>query len=498
MATPVEQVLTVCGATAAQIVAFETREQLNQLRDYADMTAAELASTVSSLAKRTTAEGKCIIPTKLHKNIKALCFWARERVRQQLALDEDLFDDDALVATKDQMKLRDDNVSAAPSIKPAQFVAAKWHDWHKAFVTYLSNYKGVQLAELDYITREHTVLPAGHVHLNTRDGNLYKFPLSGEYFAEDNRTVYRMLADLMVGTDGYTWIEEYDRSQNGRAAWLKLVEHYNGGGQQEKAIARAEALIRTTHYKNETLFPFETFSSRLLGAYRDLEIHGRPKSQYEQVRDTLERIHLTEPRAEIAKAHVRCYFRTDLTGALMYLSREFAEMYPEATFQPSDRRRRQISAAEEGSRQRQRTDDGDEPKTVNGVITYNGVNVTDVGATISSEDMNRLGRTGQAYLFQERTRLGLSRGRGRGYQGRGRGRGRGYQGRGRGYYGGDQDRNVGALASDTTVASEVTTGTTPGTVAVSLPPPSIGLPPPTNGSRGGQNGSRFGAGQHQA
>jgi hypothetical protein len=486
----------VCGATNDQVYAFETREQLNELQDYADLTASELSATVSSLAKRTVNEGKCIIPTKLHKNIKALCFWARERVRQQLDLDEDLFDEDTLTETKALMKLRDDNVSAAPPIKPSKFIAAQWHDWHKSFITYLSNYKGVQLAELDYIIREHTVLPDGHIHLSTRDSNLYNFPLTGAYFDEDNRTVYRMLADLMVGTDGYTWIEAYDRSQDGRAAWLSLIDHYNGGGQQEKAIARAEAVIKTTHYKNEAVFPFETFASRLLGAYRDLDKHGRPKSQYEQVRDTLDRIHLTDARVEIAKAHVRSTFRADLQGALMYLSREFAEMFPEATFQPSDRRRRHISATDDGPRQRPRTDDGDEPKIVNGVTTYNGVDVTDPGATISSADMTRLGPRGQAYLFQERNRLGLTRGRGRGYQGRGRGRGRGYLGRGRGYDSEyqTQTRAVGAIATDATIASEITTATT------ALPPPSIGLVPPatsTTGQRGSQNGSRFGASQHQ-
>jgi hypothetical protein len=67
-------------------------------------------------------------------------------------LDEDLFDEGTLAETKALMKLRDDNVAAAPSIKPAKFTAAKWHDWHTSFITYLSNYKGSQLAELDYIT----------------------------------------------------------------------------------------------------------------------------------------------------------------------------------------------------------------------------------------------------------------------------------------------------------------------------------------------------------
>ena len=223
-----------------------------------------------------------------------------------------------------------------------------------------------------------------------------------------------------------------------------------------------------------------------------MDKHGRPKSGYEQVKDTLERIHLTDARAEVAKSHVRSNFRSDLSGALMFLSREFAEMFPDATFQPNDRRRRHISATDDGKRQR--LDDGDEPKTINGVVTYNGVNVTDPGTTISPEDMTRLGPRGQAYLFQERNRLGLTRGRGRGYQGRGRGRGRGYQGRGRGYYGGDE-RGVSALAtSDATIASEVTTATA--TTNLPLPPPSIGITPPATGQRGSQNGSRFGAGQH--
>ena len=293
-ATPVQQIMLVCGATAAQTRAFEETEQLDTLQDYADLTSSELAAAISSLSKRT--QNKCIIPTKLHKNVKALCFWARERVRQQLPLQHNLFNANTLRDAKALMQLRDDNVISAPSIKPAKFTAASWHDWHTAFITYLSNYKGCQQAELDYITREHTVLPVGHVHLSTRDSDLYRFPLTGPHFDEDNKQVYRMLADLMISTEGYTWIEAFDRSQNGREAWLNLVAHYNGGGQQEKAIARAEALIKTTHYKNEQTFPFETFASRLLGAYRDLDKHGRPKSGYEQVKDTLERIHLIPMR----------------------------------------------------------------------------------------------------------------------------------------------------------------------------------------------------------
>ncbi len=78
MATPVAQVLTVCGANDAEILALEGRERLDTLDDYADMLKEEGSALAAKLERRTIVTGRVILPTKVIKNVQALCFWASE------------------------------------------------------------------------------------------------------------------------------------------------------------------------------------------------------------------------------------------------------------------------------------------------------------------------------------------------------------------------------------------------------------------------------------
>ena len=108
-----------------------------------------------------------------------------------------------------------------------------------------------------------------------------------------------MLRELVTGTSGNTWTRDHKRSQNGRAAWLALHNHYSGGGAACKNITKAEAVIDNIHYKNESIFSFEDFSNRLLHAYKDLENTKSAKSDYNQVKLLLEK-----SEVDIHKAHV--------------------------------------------------------------------------------------------------------------------------------------------------------------------------------------------------
>ena len=132
-------------------------------------------------------------------------------------------------------------------------------------------------------------------------------------FIDDNNTVYRLLCDLLIGTAGFVWVEQYDRSQNGRDAWMVWVEHYEGGGQCEKHKSSALATLRSLHYKNESVFSFEDFSRKLVRAYRNLEGTEEAYTPYNKVQTFLTKIEISLPRVEVAKAHVHAN-HLDLTS----------------------------------------------------------------------------------------------------------------------------------------------------------------------------------------
>jgi hypothetical protein len=208
--TLVAAVLHICGANAAEINALETMERLDMIEDYAQMSKIELSSLATKLERRTAAAGRTVIATKVIKNVQALCFWASERMKLMLPLDPTVFDAAAQQTAKQEMCQREETKADRPAIKPEKFKPEDWHDFGSAFLTYVSNHNGAQqYSPLDCVTRPTVV--AGHVHTTERDRQLYRYSLTGALYREDNKAVFRMLADLLMGTEGYTWIAAFER-----------------------------------------------------------------------------------------------------------------------------------------------------------------------------------------------------------------------------------------------------------------------------------------------
>ena len=421
----VDQVLTVCQVNPQEQQVFIARERLNRLDDYAEMSAKEITELASKFERRTVVDGRIVIPAKVIKNIQVLCCWARGRERAGQPLLAADFTAASLAEAKETMRLHDEMQQEALSIKPDKFSPNQWTEWSKHFTTYLSHTKGVQYAPLDYVIRTEPP-PTAPANMNPRERALYQFPLNGRHFIDDNNTVYRLLCDLLIATPGYVWVEQYDQSQNGRDAWMALVEHYEGGGQREKRKCPALATLRSLHYKNESVFSFEDFSRKLVRAYRDLEGTEEAYTPYNKVQTLLTKIEITLPRVEVAKAHVRSNHRLDIDAAIAYLSTEFAEIFADAM---SFRRgRSQINGTsddhDDGRHVRQRTDDGP-TRHPDGTFHFFGVDVTDVSRDFSEQEMSDLGHRGQSYIFQERRNMGFRQGGTRPGRATGQGRGRG-------------------------------------------------------------------------
>ena len=500
----VEQALIVCEADAAERQVLMQRERFTSLNDFARMLPRDIDNLAAKLEKRPIAQGRIMLPSKVVKNIQALCYWAQERRRRALPLDPNAFDGEALNNAIDDMTKREaKQTDTQPTIKPGKFNPADWNTWYKQFLTYLSHVQGAQYAPLDYVVRpEPPLIPLAT--MTQRIKAQYDFPLFGKDFVTDNHTVYRLLSDLVNGTPGFTWISPFDQAQDGRSAWQALTAHYDGGGQKEKRTSSAAATIRALHYKNESVYSFEEFSRGLLEAFRDLDHTEEAFTPYQKVKTLLLKIEVNHPRVEYLKGHVQQNFKHDIDEAVDYLSTQFAELFADA--QHYKRARSRHIGLVHPDPQRPRLEE-DVSRRPDGTAVYFGVDVTDVSRTFSNQEMSDLGPRGQAYVFQERARLGLSRGRSGGgsvgtrTSGTSRGGRSGRSGRGRGRGGsvggrGQSVRNVGALGTDDVSALTAGTGLPP------PPPPNLQQPsntaedPSITGSRGARNGSGFGAGAY--
>jgi len=495
----VEQVLIVCEANANERQVLIERERFVSLNHFARMRPRDVTDLAARLEKRPAAQGRIMLPSTVIKNLQSLCYWARERRRRALPLDPAAFDEQALTEAQQDMDDREEKHADTPAIKPAKFDPANWNTWHRQFLTYLSHVESAQFAPLDYVVRpEPPLIPLATMTQRTRDQ--YDFPLEGRDFNKDNHNVYRLLSDLVSGTPGFTWIQPFDEAQDGRSAWQALYSHYEGGGQQEKRTSSATATIRALHYKNESVFSFEEFSRGLLEAFRDLDHTEEAYTPYQKVKTLLSKLEVNHPDVPYHKGHVRQHFKQDIDGAVEYLSTQFAELFADA--QQYKRARSRHIHLVEPDYQRPRLDD-DLSRRPDGTAVYFGVDVTDVSRTFTNQEMTDLGPRGQAYIYQERARLGLTRGRRTGNSGsraNNRGGRGGRSGRGRGGPVGGRgqpSRNVGALGTDDVSAITNGTGLPP------PPPPNLQQPsnipddPSIVNSRGARNGSSFGAGAYR-
>ena len=87
-----------------------------------------------------------------------------------------------------------------------------------------------------------------------------------------------------MNTPGYAWIENFNRTENGRGAFEAWTNHYNGIGELSKRVALAQAQLKLLHYKNEKAMSFETFSSKMQQAFQVLNKDPSEKlSAHQQV-----------------------------------------------------------------------------------------------------------------------------------------------------------------------------------------------------------------------
>ena len=340
------------------------------------------------------------LPFNFVKNVQSLCFWARCEHRRGHILSADNFDVNVMADCVVEMELADADAEA-PDIKPAKLKEEDWEDWVEEFTTYLSHVKGKHGAPIDYVI--HLDVPVSHVHQMQHEMDLYTYPLMGQYFREDNKTVFRLLSDL-VKDQPAIWIRHYIRSQDGRAAWQALMEHYNSGGAKEKRINHAEHTIKHLLYKNEQWFSFDKYSAQMLKAFHTLEVTLSAISVTDQVRILLDDMKMKITEVIVIKQQVRQIYRHDLKAAIQHISAALSELFQ---FSPDPTRGRNcyISKADTSRRVRQCMGDFPDLQVDGGVHLFFGVDVTDITRHFTEDKMDQLGPCGRAYVFQDRNHV---------------------------------------------------------------------------------------------
>jgi hypothetical protein len=377
--------LTERQATAVSANGWET------LIDFEGYTTSDIETWVTSSSRIAVNRGGAIFASVRTKRIAALSYWVNRRLLRGITIVAAEFDAATLRESLTSYPIYDMWKSESDTAqKPEPFSYDKWTEWQDSVITFLKGTKNVtKTHSLYYIIRSepNTLTPD---EMTEEDEITYHARHTGAAYVSDNRAVHAYLTELTNGTDADQWIRDHSRTRNGREAWIALCRHYDGPAEGDKRVTIARSDINLIHYRNETSFSFEKFSTRLRKAFTTLATYNQPKCEKEKVEILLDHINTSDQRLITAVGICRDRHSDTFDGACTYLSQQITSIFPQ--HQPNafgskgrggrKHRHRNISAI----------------KRAGGKVTCNGVDITDTTRYLSPKEFTKIGEEGRRYL----------------------------------------------------------------------------------------------------
>jgi hypothetical protein len=169
----------------------------------------------------------------------------------------------------------------------------------------------------------------------------YNAPLTGPFYLQDNQKVYHVTKQWTLNTPAFAWVRPYDSTEDGRAAIAAMRDHYDGPGETAKKLARAEAELKTIHYRNEQSMTFETYVNKLNEIYFVFAEAQQPLTHEQKVKTMCEKISTSSTKLETAITVIKMdqtlktppeeYF----VKAANSLAEQIAVIFPNAKAKPS-------------------------------------------------------------------------------------------------------------------------------------------------------------------
>ena len=222
----------------------------------------------------------------------------------------------------------------------AKFNPDEFETYEIAFMNLLAQTYGAQRENLKYVARP-VIVPVAFA--NESERRMFQLPLTGEAFNEDNMEVYRMLKSFLVNTAGWTWIEPFDATENGRGAILAWVDHYNGQGELSKRMAMAKARIKSLFYKNESSMSFEKVMEILSKSFSTLDKDPDEKySERQKVEKLLSCIQTSDVELVSQKAVIASQYPDNFAGACNYFSAQVSRLHSGAQLENRKYKKRNV------------------------------------------------------------------------------------------------------------------------------------------------------------
>jgi hypothetical protein len=235
----------------------------------------------------------------------AFRFWVMNRQRLGLAVNANEFMAIQVFEQAQQMvRLQEDEAVADKETVaklPDKFKeTSKWKVFAELMETYLSQLKGSGRVPLNYVIRKRAAPIPGTVYATDAEQAVAIAPLAGKQYNHDNAKVYGILKQLCLEGPGRSYILDFDRTKDGRGAWLAMYSHYEGDSFRNRSKDEAYAILDGIHYEGKCKsFTFENFIERHNECFLELARQNEPVYKDKKVQDFLNCINAPELQAAI-------------------------------------------------------------------------------------------------------------------------------------------------------------------------------------------------------
>jgi hypothetical protein len=248
-----EDALELCGFNA-QTIRYLVTQGFTTPNNLLLATESELNSMAMSVARNPPRNMPQVnMPFMALKNLKGLRFWAEERKRtgfEAVAVDFTAAGVTAFTAKCQEYNELKDAAKDEDASKPdALKKLTGWALWNESFQNYLRQILSAAKIPLIDLTRDARANPEEPLDRGTPTEYLIEATIfRGRHYDIDNPRFYRELKSFTVNGEGWSYIKKYERSQDGRSAYLALKTQCGGTASKITRKNRAYASIANAVY----------------------------------------------------------------------------------------------------------------------------------------------------------------------------------------------------------------------------------------------------------
>ena len=286
-----EDVKEICTTIRKPGGTIQNPAYVAQREQYDDQAAADPTTPVPHWYPQTIANPGIPIPLPKEKILRQICYLANHFVRIQRNFDQQSCTT-ARLASLWRYKIRvKEEGKDEPKLPEKLSNINNIRQVIENVENYLRVKRGVNGIFLLYVIRESVEIPDGDpgFALPTIDDEMIRrAPHTTDSFHVDSATVWNVVRHVTHDGPGWTWVSSYNRSQNGRDAFIALRSHYQGDAYRNNLKIKAENTMSTARYDGKSRnFTYEKYIERLNQAFVDMAEAGEAQPEDAKVRKFL-------------------------------------------------------------------------------------------------------------------------------------------------------------------------------------------------------------------